>query len=273
MTLTRPLLRYHGGKWILAPWIMRHFPTHRVYVEPFGGAGSVLLRKPRSYSEVYNDLDGDLVNLFRVVQTRGSALVKVLRRTPFARDEYYAAMEAAGDPLEDARRLVIRSFMGFGSDSHNAQRRSGFRANANRNGTTPAHDWANYPRALVAIIRRLRGVVIENREAVTIIRQQDSPKTLFYCDPPYVMSTRSGRAHSPKCYAREMSDDDHVALAEVLHDLSGMVIVSGYHCELYERLYAGWKAIRKAARADGARPRTECLWVSPACERAFEDAH
>jgi hypothetical protein len=149
---TRPVLRYHGGKWRLAPWIISHFPAHRVYVEPFGGAASVLMRKPRAYAEVYNDLDGELVALFRVLrdETQAAALVRAVSLTPFAREEFAASYEPSGDPVEQARRTVIRAFMGFGSNAH--VRATGFRANSNRSGTTPARDWANYPDALVAII-------------------------------------------------------------------------------------------------------------------------
>lgn len=255
----RPLLRYHGGKWLLAPWIISHFPKHRVYVEPYGGAGSVLLRKARSYAEIYNDLDGEIVNLFKIVRDRGRELIAQLELTPFAREEYAEAFEPTDDPLELARRTVIRSYMGFGSNSINRGIKSGFRSNSNRSGTTPAHDWANFPACLAAIIERLRGVVIENRQATEIMLRHDGPKTLHYCDPPYVHTTRTDcRNHG---YHHEMSDADHREFAAVANRLTGMVIVSGYHGTLYEELFAGWTRVEKAALADGARARTEILWL------------
>ena len=142
---TRPALRWHGGKWRLAPWIIEHFGRHRVYVEPFGGGGNVLIRKPRSYAEIYNDLDGDAVNFFRVLRDpiQSSRLIELLKLTPFSREDFALAYNRSDDPVERARRLVARSFMGFGSNGHN--RCTGFRANSNRSGTTPAHDWSNYP--------------------------------------------------------------------------------------------------------------------------------
>ena len=103
---TRPLVRYHGGKWMLAPWIIAHFPPHRTYVEPFGGGGSVLLRKTRSYAEVYNDLGGEIVNLFRVARARGEELARLVELTPFARAEFAESYEPAEDELEEARRLI-----------------------------------------------------------------------------------------------------------------------------------------------------------------------
>jgi DNA adenine methylase len=95
---------------MLAEWIISNFPPHRVYVEPFGGAASVLLQKRRTYSEVYNDLGGELVNLFTVVRDRGLELVKVLELTPFAREEYARSFELSEDPLEQARRTVVHGF-------------------------------------------------------------------------------------------------------------------------------------------------------------------
>lgn len=261
MTVPRPVLRWHGGKWILAPWIIEHFPAHQVYVEPYGGAASVLMRKERSYAEVYNDLDGDVVNLFRVMRSdRAAELIAGLRLTPFARREFDEAYQLSEDPVERARRLVIRSFMGFGSNGH--ARATGFRANSNRSGTTPAHDWTNLPDSLAAAIERVAGVVIDHKDAKMVMAQHDGPNTLHYVDPPYVLSTRSDLS---KDYAVELSDDDHSALLECLRGLAGMVVLSGYPHPLYDTALSQWRRVEKQALADGAKPRTEVLWINPHC--------
>lgn len=264
----RPILRYHGGKWLLAPWIIEHFPPHRVYVEPFGGAGSVLLRKQRSYGEVYNELDGEIVNLFRVARERGNELIAAMELTPFARDEFVQSYEPSDDPVEQARRTVARAFMGFGSAAACGSN-TGFRANSNRSGTTPARDWGNFPDSFTIVVQRLRGVVIENRDAVDVVQQHDSPTTLHYVDPPYVHSTRSDKKRGSATgheYKFEMSDDDHRRLAAVLHGLKGMVVLSGYPSTLYDELYGDWARIERPALADGARPRTEVLWLNQAAD-------
>lgn len=264
---TRPLVRYHGGKWRLAPWIIGQFPSHRTYVEPFGGGGSILLRKPRSYAEVYNDLDGEMVNLFRVTRDRGADLVRAIALTPFSRADFKESYEPTADPVELARRTLIRAHMGFGTaasrtNSDGRPQSTGFRSATNRSGTTPATDWRNLPAVVASVIERMRGVVIENRDAGEIMERHDAPDALHYVDPPYVHSTRSARgAGSIHCYKFEMSDEQHRALAVRLVALKGAVIVSGYACALYEELFAGWDRIEKDTHGDGARDRTEVLWL------------
>lgn len=265
---TRPILRYHGGKWRLAPWVIENLPPHRVYVEPFGGAASVLLRKPRSYAEVYNDLAREIVNLFRVARDHPRTLVRAAARTPFARDEYDESFAPSEDPVEQARRTLVRSFMGFGSNSLNRNIKSGFRANANRCRTTPAHDWMNFPSALRILTRRLAGVVIENRDAVEIIDQQDAAHTLFYVDPPYVEATRS-KGSKTRGYEFEMTNADHETLAAALHRVDGMVVLSGYPSALYQRLYGDWQRVEREAYADRAAKRTEVLWMNEAAADAL----
>jgi DNA adenine methylase len=274
---TRPALRWHGGKWKLAPWILAHFPRHRIYVEPFGGAASVLLRNSRSYAEVYNDLDDWVVNLFRVLRDEALALrlITQLRLTPFARNEFDAVREigeATGDQVELARRLVIRSFMGFGSNAHNG-RSTGFRANTSRLGTTPAEDWANYPEALPALIERLRGVIIEHRDAIAVMLAHDSAETLHYVDPPYMPETRSPANKYDlkyRMYRHEMDEGGHTRLLEELRRLEGCVVLSGYACPLYDDRLSDWHRVETAAHADGARPRTEVLWLNSTCWQRLE---
>jgi DNA adenine methylase len=258
----RPLLRYHGGKWRIAPWIISFFPQHRVYVELFGGGGSVLLRKGRAHEEIYNDLDGEIVNVFQVVRDNGEELKRRLSLTPFARKEFALSFEPSDDPVEQSRRTIVRAFFGRATNaatsdlSASGALATGFRSNTDKRGVTEANVWRKYPQALDSIIERLQGVVIENRKALELIDRHDNENTLFYADPPYVHSTRNTR----NAYRFEMSDD-HAALAEKLNRVTGAVIVSGYDCDLYNELYRGWTKSRRKDFADGRLPRTETLWM------------
>lgn len=272
---TRPAMRYHGGKWRLAPWIIAHFPpAHVAYVEPYGGGASVLLRKPRSHAEVYNDLDGDVVNVFRVLQDREKAerFRELCHLTPWSRDEFELSIEPAGDDVEQARRTVARTFLSHGNTSR-SEKRSGFRARNGRSRSAAAMDWVNWPDQVPAFVERLRGVTIERRPALRVIEQQDAADTLFYLDPPYVQSTRSAirwPSDVGRCYLHEMSDADHRQLAAALNAIEGMAVLSGYRCDLYDELYADWKRTEKHAAADAGLPRTECLWLNPAASAALE---
>lgn len=164
--IKRPALRYHGGKWLLGPWIISHFTVHRTYVEPFGGGASVLLRKARCFAEVYNDLDGEIVNLFRVIRDSGPELCQALMLTPFARDEFELTYFHSENPVEQARRTVLRASAGFGSNFLRPKKngtgivRTGFRANTSRSGTTPAHNFnggMNLEMARRTLVRAFQG--------------------------------------------------------------------------------------------------------------------
>ena len=225
----------------------------------------MLLRKPRSYAEVYNDLDDEIVNVFRVLRDHGDSLIQAVRLTPFSRTEFLDSYVPSDTPSEQARRTILRSFQGFGSAAVCGES-SGFRANSNRSGTTPAQDWANFPTRMPALVERMRGVVIECKDAVEVMQQHDGQETLHYVDPPYVHSTRSGKARGTitrKSYKHEMDDAQHHNLAAILRALQGPVILSGYRCDLYDELYADWHRIDCKAHADGARDRIESLWLSP----------
>jgi len=201
-----PILRYHGGKFRLAKWICSYFPEHKTYVEPFSGAASVLLRKERSYGEVYNDLDQELFNLFCVLrdQDKAKRLRELCELTPYSRDEFKLAYDYSDDPIERARRMIVRSSMGFGSGAASGHK-TGFRCDAKRKSGTPAHVWNRYPSVINWVCSRLRGVNIENRPAEHCIKYHDSTETLFYVDPPYLHSTRKLN-QSGSVYKHEMSE-------------------------------------------------------------------
>jgi DNA adenine methylase len=282
------VLRYLGGKWKLAPWIIEHLPPHRIYVEPFGGAASVLLRKPRSFAEIYNELSDDVVNVFRVLRDPASAdlLRRAIELTPFARSEYVLAYEPSDDPIEWARRVVLRSFAGFGSGSTTAvmpkgmrtsiyglRPSTGFRQNSHGSGSSPANDWANWPAQIPAFVERMRGVVIEKRPAREVIHTHDRPEALHYVDPPYMHATRNIHGISG-LYQYEMNELDHAELLAQLCSVRGMVVLSAYHNALYDdRLGgSGWTSIQRAVRGDRNGARVEVLWFNPAAQRARAEA-
>ncbi len=263
-------------------------------LNPTGGGASVLLRKKPAHAEVYNDLDDLVVTLFRVLRdpVLADRLIEALRLTPFSRIEFVEAVDAAptDDPVEMARRLVVRSYMGFGSNASSGRASSrigfrgrgfhggdyaptGFRANSRRSGTTPAHDWANYPDCLAGVIDRLRGVTIEHREARLVMSHHDGADTLHYVDPPYLPETRSlgNRWDNKHMYRHELTRADHIDLLTFLRTLKGLVVLSGYPAPLYDEMLPDWRRVERRAYADGARSRVEVLWINPAASLALRN--
>ncbi|ETR75059.1 DNA methyltransferase [Afipia sp. P52-10] len=261
---TRPVLRWHGSKWKIAPWVIDHFPQHRVYVEPFGGSGAVLLRKPRANTEIYNDRDGDVVNLFRVLRERPDALSRALSLTPFSRDEYDSLYETIEDPLERAWALVARSFMGM--NSKGALEKSGFDTRVNPDGfISRLRSLIAVPDEIAAVALRFAHVVVENDDALRVIERFDRQDALIYCDPPYALETRSG-----KYYRHELSNSAHRKLIEKLRTANGMVVLSGYATAQYDDALADWRRVQTDALTDGAARRVETLWINPACAAALD---
>jgi DNA adenine methylase len=269
---TRPLLRYFGGKWQLRHWIIKHLPDHRFYAEPFAGAASVLLAKaPAPGGEILNDLNQDLINLFRVMQN-GAAAAELQRRldwTPFAKAELEVAREYSEDSIERARRMLIRSFMGIEVAGVRGTA-SGFRMGnvdlnrldqeGSRTFRNCAKDWDNWRSALDSIRERLRHVMIYQRDALDFIDLMDASDCLLYLDPPYHPETRTNTR-----YSVEFGPKEHVALIERLLRCKAKVVLSGYNHDSYSPLEAaGWVVKSKPYRANmSPRRRTECLWISP----------
>ncbi|GLS45902.1 DNA methyltransferase [Methylobacterium brachythecii] len=266
----RPMVRWMGSKWRMAPWVIGHLPPHDVYCEPFGGSASVLMRKARAPVEVLGDLDDELLNLYSVVRDPALAgrLYVMATFTPFSDAEFRLAMRrvpADADPVERARRMIVRHAMQVSPDVRAETAGTGFRRYTGSARRVAAMDWATFPDALAAMTARLQGVVVERAAAVETIRRHDRRGALFYVDPPYVHSTRS---EIRKGYAHEMSDDAHRELLDCLLSLKGMAVVSGYASPLYDDALVGWRRVTREVSDHARQRRTEVLWISPAAVAA-----
>lgn len=254
--MKNPALRYYGGKWRSAKWITSHFPPHYTYVEPFGGSAGVLLQKKPSTFEVYNDLDQNVVTFFRVLRDREEELIREIQLTPWSRAELKIAYETATDDLEIARRFYVRCWQSFG------HLHGGWRYQHSDNGYSIVDQW-NSVENLMDTAKRLKLVQIECDNAISVIKRYDTPKTLFYVDPPYVHSTR----YRKNGYLHEMDDTQHEELSTVLSQIEGMAIVSGYHSELYDNIYREWTVIEKQTTNNANGKSVEVLWLSPRLSR------
>jgi DNA adenine methylase len=260
----RPPVKWHGGKHYLASRIVALFPPHRVYLEPFGGAASVLLNKPPCEVEAYNDLDLKISRLFRVLQMQGSAFVDRLRFVPYSEYEFEHAAEYPPDAseVEMAARDFIRWRQSFGGRgrtwSYTTKRARGGMA-GDVNGWWTAID------QLPEIVERLRRVQILTQPAIDAIRRFDHEEAVIYCDPPYVPETRA--VNSRDVYGIEMSETEHCELGAALNRCRSKVIISGYPSDLYEDLYASWRRVEFDMPNHAAGGRTkmrkrETLWLN-----------
>jgi DNA adenine methylase len=273
----RPILRYFGGKYRIAPWIVSQLPPHDLYIEPFGGSAAVLLAKPPSRVEVYNDLDAELVSFFRVLRERPEDLQRAVRLTPFSRLEFARAHEETADPLEAARRYFVLSWQGFGGAMRG--KRSGWRTPTKQvdrfsGGCSVASaTWASLDH-LELVARRLLRVSIECVPAVELLCRYDLPGAVFYVDPPYLLTTR---ARPERGYRHEMGKpEDHVELLEALCALQhAAVVLSAYPAPLYEDRLVRWeKRSVRTTTNQTRKPQSaqEVLWLNPAAVAAQRQA-
>lgn len=249
------ILHYPGSKWSLAKWIISFFPEHETYLEPFFGSGAVLFSKNRSKLETINDIDGDIVNLFKIIRERPDELAYAITYTPHSRQEYYLSYETNSDDFERARRLLVRLWQGRGGKTAH---RTGWRSMIEHNGPLPSHEWVNFPKKIHAVAERLKGVQIENQPAIKLLERYRRKNVLIYADPPYILSTRTTTS-----YRFEMSDDDHDELLATLNNHPGPVVLSGYANELYDNRLEHWRRETIESKAEGGAKREEVLWINP----------
>jgi len=262
-------IAWYGGKAYYAEWLIERFPEHRVYVEPFGGAANVLLRKPKSEVEVYNDVDDRVVNLFRVVRDpeQFERLRMLLDLTPYARGEFEDLLELppSDDPLEKARRFfaICRQARGGMGMSKLSKSCWAYSRRTRRDMAEPVSKYLSAIDGLEEVAARLRTVMIESRPAIELIPRYDGEDSFFYLDPPYMPETRHG--NKAATYAHEMSVDDHAALLDALLQIKGKAMLSGYAAPLYDEKLKAWRREElktKAHMANSGEERTEVIWFN-----------
>jgi DNA adenine methylase len=256
---------WYGGKYSHLDWLLPLLPKCTHFCEPFGGSAAILLNREPSPVETYNDLDGEVVNFFRVLRDQGEELVRLIGLTPFSREEFELAINEDPNkltPLERARRFFVLA----------RQVRTGLAQKASRGrwsnclltsraGMSGAVSrWLGSVEKLPYITQRLQRVQIEHAPALEVIKRYDSKETLFYCDPPYPHCSRGEKS----AYAHEMTDDEHNALSDVLHSVKGKVALSGYHCPLLDNLYADWNCFEDGVKMAHSikKERREILWTN-----------
>ena len=267
----KPIIRYPGAKWSRSAWIIEHLPAFRTYVEPFFGSGAIFFSLPEvpEYA-VLNDLSKSVVNLFEMIRTRGPELCAMVELTPWSRDEYDASFQQSGEPLEDARRFLIRCWMAHGTRLNG---KTGWRNRGSADGGLTYSLWNQVPERIAAVIEKLKYAEIENRNALEIIeRYSDDEDVLMYVDPPYVLDTRAGAL-----YEHEMRNQDHIDLLNVLDKHIGSVVLSGYAHPLYDDRLKGWQRVTKQSAVEKGQTRIEVLWLNPKAQRRqiglFDDAN
>jgi DNA adenine methylase len=261
----RIVFGWYGGKFSHLGWLLPLLPDCHHYCEPFAGSAAVLLNRAPAAVETYNDLDGEVVNFFRVLRDAPEAIMRAIALTPFAREEYHAALAAAEADLgavERARRFFVRARQTRTGLAQTASlgRWANCRETSRAGMSGVVSRWLGSVDGLPEVAARLLRVQIENRPAVDLIRLNDGPRTLFYCDPPYVHESRG----DSRAYGHELSDAQHLALAAALHAARGRVAISGYRCPLMDRLYGDWNRydapVKQTASVKEARQ--ESLWAN-----------
>jgi DNA adenine methylase len=257
------VIRYPGSKWSLAGWIIQHFPAgyeKMVYLEPFAGSGAVFFNKKPGAVETINDLDSDIVNLFRILREKPDALKHVLELTPYSRQEYEKSYQACDDPLEQARRFMVRTTQAIGAKMGT---KCGWRNHKQMRIGGTACKWASITGTVDAAASRLRGdskhlVQIEHMDALQLISRYNNRATLIYIDPPYVRATRK----SGRLYRHEMSDSGHEALLDLVQESKAKIIISGYASALYDQRLAGWHTDTTYTRTTSAEKAEEKIWMN-----------
>lgn len=251
----KTVLNYPGSKQMIKNWILSYIPPHIVYVEPYFGSGTIFFDKEPAKIEIINDIDKDIYNYFKVLRDDPEKLIEKIMFTPFAIEEYKKSRELSiyDNEIERARKFAVRCYFGIGNSN---VYKNGFRRSKSKTASNKSKTWAQLPDHLKKATIRLKNAIIENDEAINIIKKYNNKDVFIYCDPPYILSSRKNHL-----YNYEMTDNQHMELLKTLKDHKGKILISGYDNELYNEILEDWnKEVITASSECGKR--IECLWMN-----------
>jgi len=254
-------IRYQGGKSKQLDFIFDCFPArtdYNCFVDLFGGGGSVILNAIPTKRDIYNDINEDIVNFFRVLREDGKKLLEALRLTPYSRTEYDDAFiyDPNDDNVEMARKTAIKAQFAYGGQG------GGFKAYEREVNITKMY--SNWIDGLTFVIERFRNITIENMDALKLLKKIDSKTTLVYIDPPYLGSDD---------YEHNYTNKQHEKLLKEIVKCNSMVIISGVPSTLYDKYLFDWVKIDKPISNSSFKSkskRVDTLWIKPnikACNR------
>lgn len=253
------VLEYPGSKWNIAGQLVELIPPHRSYVEPYFGSGAVLFNKAPSAIETVNDLDGDVVNLYRCIQQDSERLARLVMTTPYSREVYDRQFEldnSYASRYQRAAGFLIRCWQGHGF------RTNGYKVGwkndvQGRERSYALWNWYRLPDWIIEVAERLRKAQIENRPALEVIERFNYPNVFMYIDPPYLLGTRNRKQY--KC---EMTDADHEELLRAIRRSRAKIMISGYESEMYNGFLQEWHKEYFVSCAEGGKPRQEVVWIN-----------
>ena len=261
----RIVFGWYGGKFNHLNWLLPLLPRSHHYCEPFGGSAAVLINRDPSPLETYSDIDGGVVNFFRILRDKPDELIRAIALTPFSRREFSEAVLTPSNEstdVERARLFFVRARQVRTGLAQTASlgRWANCRLTSRAGMAGAVSRWLGSVDGLPEVALRLLRVQIENRPAVDVVKLYDDKRTLFYCDPPYPHECR----RDARAYGYEMTEYDHSQLAEVLHQVAGKVAISGYRCDLMDTLYKGWRCGEAPQKNCHSvkKPRREALWMN-----------
>lgn len=253
------VLRWPGSKWKSANKIISIMPEHKIYIEPYFGSGAIFFNKELCNNSILNDLDSNVVNLFKVIRNNPEELALLVEFTPYSREEYLNSDISEDDnDIDKARKFLVRSNMARGATQSYKPgwRNAGLKESLTKKSRV-TREWNKIPKSILEASEKLKNAEIENVDAAKLIKKYNHEDCLFYIDPPYLLNTRGG-----KYYKQELTEIEHIKLLQVLQDHKAKIILSGYDSQLYNEYLKDWRRISFTSINENKDKKVECLWIN-----------